>query len=44
MARNTPIIPYIPVLDALDLTSNEVLMEEQALRLPIMTYNWPDLF
>ena len=44
MARNTPIIPYIPVLDALDLTSNEVLMEEQALRLPIMTNNWPDQY
>lgn len=44
MARNTPIIPYIPVLDALDLTSNEVLMEEQALRLPIMTNSWPDQY
>lgn len=38
------IIPFIPVLDALDLASNEILMEEQALRLPIMTSNWPVLF
>ena len=35
-------IPYVPVLDALDLSSNEIIMEEQSLRLPVMTNNWPD--
>ena len=37
-------IPFIPVLDALDLSSNEIIMEEQSLRLPVMTNNWPELF
>lgn len=44
MSTDTPTIPFLPVLDALDLSSNEVLMEEQALRLPIMTNNWPDRY
>lgn len=35
-------IPYISVLDALDLSSNEIIMEDRALRLPVMTTNWPD--
>lgn len=34
------IIPYVPVLDALDLSSNEIIMEDHSLRLPIMTNNW----
>lgn len=37
-------IPYIPVLDALDLSSNEIIMEDQSLRLPVMTNNWPDQY
>ena len=37
-------IPYVPVLDALDLSSNEIIMEDQALRLPVMTNNWPEQF
>lgn len=43
---NTPTytIPHIPVLDALDLSSNEIIMEEQSLRLPIMVNNWPDQY
>lgn len=44
MIPDTPTIPFLPVLDALDLSSNEILMEEQALRLPIMTNNWPDQY
>lgn len=41
-AGNT--IPYVPVLDALDLSSNEIIMEEHSLRLPIMTNNWSDQY
>lgn len=37
-------IPYVPVLDALDLSSNEIIMEEQSLRLPIMHNSWPDQY
>ncbi len=37
-------IPYIPVLDSLDLSSNEIIMEEQGLRLPIMYNSWPDQY
>lgn len=37
-------IPYVPVLDALDLSSNEIIMEEHSLRLPIMTNNWSSQF
>ena len=37
-------IPFIPVLDALDLSSNEIIMEEQSLRLPVMTNNWPEQY
>lgn len=33
-------IPYMPVLDALDLNSHEMIMETKALRLPIMCNNW----
>lgn len=36
------VIPFLPVLDALDLSSQEMVMETKALRLPIMTANWPD--
>lgn len=36
------IIPYVPVLDALDLTSNEIVLEQKSLRLPIMTNNWAE--
>lgn len=41
-AGNT--IPYVPVLDALDLSSNEIIMEEHSLRLPIMTNNWSESY
>ncbi|MDD7438466.1 MAG: carbohydrate-binding family 9-like protein [Bacteroidales bacterium] len=34
------VIPYVPVLDALDLNSQEIVMESRALRLPIMCNNW----
>ena len=37
-------IPYVSVLDALDLYSNEIIMEEHSLRLPIMTNNWSEQF
>lgn len=37
-------IPYVTVLDALDLSSNEIIMENRSLRLPIMTNNWPDKY
>lgn len=38
------VIPYVPVLDALDFSTHELLMEASALRLPIMTVNWPEQF
>lgn len=37
-------IPYLPVLDALDLSSNEIALEQNCLRLPIMENNWPTQF
>ncbi len=37
-------IPYVPVLDVLDLSSNMMVMEEHGLRLPIMTCNWREQF
>lgn len=38
------VIPFVPVLDALDLSSQEMVMETKALRIPIMIANWPDQF
>lgn len=35
------IIPHVSVLDALDLSSNEIIMESKALRIPVMHNNWP---
>lgn len=37
-------IPYVPVLDQLDLSSNEIVLEATSLRIPIMTINWPDQY
>lgn len=39
--KHIPTIPYLPVLDVLEIGSTEMLMETKALRLPIMTNNWP---
>ncbi|MDO5035331.1 MAG: carbohydrate-binding family 9-like protein [Porphyromonas sp.] len=42
--RHLYTIPYLPVLDALDLSSNEIILEQTSLRLPIMINNWPDQY
>lgn len=40
MESKKNVIPYLPVLDALELSSHEMVMESKALRLPIMENNW----
>ena len=42
--NNHVYIPHIPVLDAIDVYSNSIIMETQSKRLPVMTANWPEEF
>ncbi len=44
MEARTYVIPYLPVLDALELSSQEMVMESKALRLPIMENNWRNIY
>ena len=37
-------IPYVPVLDVLDISSTEMIMETCSLRIPVMTSNWREKY
>lgn len=42
MEYSNRVIPFVPILDELDLSSNSIVLEKHGLRLPIMCNNWKD--